>query len=211
MAAVTTAVVGTVGSAYEANRKASAQKKAGRANAAAANQALDRQNEIYDQAVQGAQPYVNAGTGALSQLQSLNSGDYSSFQQSPDYNFTMGQGLQAIDRSAAARGGLYSGGADADRMGYASGLASQNYNNYYNRIASLANMGQNQSQYLGNLGQGLASQQTSTLGQLGQANAMTNSATAGAQAGYANAIGQGIGAYMGATYGGTNRKSGYGG
>lgn len=211
MAAVTTAVVATAGSAYAADRQASAQKKAGRANAAAANQALDRQNELYDQAVQSAQPYVNAGSGALSQLQQLNSGDYSSFQQSPDYQFTMEQGLQALDRSAAARGGLYSGGADADRMGYASGLASQQYGNYYSRIAGLANMGQNQSQYLGNLGQGLASAQTNTLGQLGQANAMTNSATAGAQAGYANALGQGFGAYMGATYGGTNRKSGYGG
>ena len=90
-------------------------------------------------------------------------------------------------------------------------MHSMQYNNYYNRIAGLANMGQSQSQYLGNLGQGLASQQTSTLGQLGQANAMTNSATAGAQAGYANAIGSGIGAYLGGTYGGTNRKSGYGG
>ena len=148
------------------------------------------------------QPYYDAGTNALGQLDAVNSGDYSGFNSSPDYLFAQQQGLQGLDRSAAARGGLYSGGADADRMTFASGLASQNLGNYRNNLMSLANMGQNQSQYMGQLGQNFGNQFGQAMGIKGQADAQRASATAGAQAGYGNALASAASTYMGAGGGG---------
>jgi hypothetical protein len=53
-----------------------------------------------------------------------NSGQYGA------YGFTLGQGLQALDRTHAAAGNLNSGNADTDTLNYATGLAGQQYNNY---------------------------------------------------------------------------------
>jgi hypothetical protein len=89
-------------------------------------------------------------------MQKLNSGDYSSFKESPDYQFTLNQGLQGLDRSAAARGSLYSGGHSADVMNYAQGLASQQYSGYYGKLAGLAQSGQNAASNLGSVGTGNA-------------------------------------------------------
>ncbi|MGX9958522.1 hypothetical protein ACW0US_07050 [Xanthomonas euvesicatoria] len=139
--AVAGAAVSVVGGviANNKNKKANGQAQ----SAADANYYANTQNM---------QPYLNAGTGALNQLAQLNSGNYSSFQESPDYQFTLQQGLQGLDRSAAARGSLYSGGQQADIMQYGQGLASQQYNNYYNKLASLAGMGQSAASALAGVG-----------------------------------------------------------
>ena len=208
MAAVTAAVVVGAGMAYSANRQGAAAKKAGQAQSNAAQQTIDKQQGIYDNSMSLAQPYYDAGTNALGQLDAVNSGDYSGFNSSPDYLFAQQQGLQGLDRSAAARGGLYSGGADADRMTFASGLASQNLGNYRNNLMSLANMGQNQSQYMGQLGQNYGNQFANAMGIKGQADAQRASATAGAQAGYGNALASAASTYMGA--GGGSGGSGLG-
>ncbi len=139
--AVAGAAVSVVGGviANKNNKKANGQAQ----SAADANYYANTQNM---------QPYLNAGTGALNQLAQLNSGNYSSFQESPDYQFTLQQGLQGLDRSAAARGSLYSGGQQADLMQFGQGLASQEYGNYYNRLASLAGMGQSAASALAGVG-----------------------------------------------------------
>lgn len=202
MAAVTAAVVVGAGMAYSANRQGAAAKKAGQAQSNAAQQTIDKQQGIYDNSMSLAQPYYDAGTNALGQLDAVNSGDYTGFNSSPDYLFAQQQGLQGLDRSAAARGGLYSGGADADRMTFASGLASQNLGNYRNNLMQLANMGQNQSQYMGQLGQNFGNQFGQAMGIKGQADAQRAAATAGTQAGYGNALASAAGSYLGAGGGG---------
>lgn len=197
MAAVTAAVAVTAGAAYSANRQGAAAKKAGQAVGNAAQQTIDKQQGIYDQSMEQAQPFYDAGTTALGQMEALNNGDYSGFENAPDYLFARDQGIQGLDRGAAARGGLYSGGADADRMTFASGLASQNLNNYRGHLVTLAGMGQNQSQYMGQLGQNFGNQFGNAMGIKGQADAQRASATAGAQAGYGNALASGAGAWLG--------------
>lgn len=82
--------------------------------------------------------------------------DYSSFFQAPDYQFALGQELQGLDRSAAARGSLYSGGHNADTLRYAEGLASQQFGNYINRLSGLAGIGQGSANQLGAYGQNYA-------------------------------------------------------
>lgn len=192
-AAVAGTAVSVVGGVTSSNNA----KKGANAQAAAAEAAARESGRQYDQTRQDMMPWLNAGTNALAQMQQLNSGDFSSFQESPDYQFAFDQGLQALDRSAAARGSLYSGGADADRIAYGQGMASQQYGNYYNRLAGLAGMGQQTSVQMGQFGAQNAANQgqyamdaanarASAYGQ--QANAWNN-----ALAGIGGAVGYGIG------------------
>lgn len=63
--------------------------------------------------------------------------DPSKIQQTPGYQFAVDQGNQAINRSAAAKGMLNSGGVLAELAKYNQGMASQDYGNQVNRLASL--------------------------------------------------------------------------
>lgn len=65
-----------------------------------------------------------------------------SFYTDPGYQFSMDQGIQAIDRSAAARGILNSGATAKALDKFGQGLANQQYGTYYNRLAGLSGTGQ---------------------------------------------------------------------
>jgi len=145
-----------VGSIYSSNQQKGAAQSAANAQQNAADQAIQQTEQNYQRTAGNLNPYISAGNNALGQMQALNSGDYSSFKASPDYQFSLSQGIQGLDRSAAARGSLYSGGHSADILGYAQGLASQNYGNYYNRLAGLAGVGQTAANQLGAYGQNYA-------------------------------------------------------
>lgn len=176
------------------------------------NQAtIDEQRRQYDQSRQDQLPWLQAGTGALAQMQALNSGDFSSFKQSPDYQFSYDQGMQALDRSAAARGGLYAGGHSADLMKFGSGLAAQNYNTYYNRLQSLAGLGQTTGGNLQTLGQNVANNISNARQSTYNNNAQTYGATANALAGlYGQYMGQrNQGGYQGNPYGGYYAQPAY--
>lgn len=56
------------------------------------------------------------------------------FSASPGYQFQMDQGLQALDRRAAATGRLASGNADLDTLKFSQGLASQDWNNWLGNL-----------------------------------------------------------------------------
>src|SRR5574337_138232 len=126
------AAISVGGAIYSANKQSGAAKDAANASNQATQQSIAEQKREFDINQANQAPWLNAGKGALSQMQALNSGDFSSFKQSPDYQFSLNQGLLGLDNSAAARGSLYSGGHSADMLNFAQGLASQNYNNYYN-------------------------------------------------------------------------------
>ena len=55
------------------------------------------------------------------------------FQQDPGYAFRMSEGLKALDRQAAARGGLISGAALKGAQRYGQEAASQEFTNAFNR------------------------------------------------------------------------------
>jgi len=163
-----------VGAGISANASSNAAKS--QSNAAKSANAV--QLQMYNQTREDLQPYAQQGVGATNQINALNSGDYSSFNQSPDYQFTLNQGLAGLDKSAAARGYLNSSGYGKDILNYASGLASQQYNNYYNKIAGQQSLGQSAA-----AGQGAAGQN--------YANAFGNNANAAGNAAATNAINQG--------------------
>lgn len=72
--------------------------------------------------------------------------------QSPQYQFVMQQGIQGLDNSAAARGGLLSGGHLADILNYSQGVASQQFQNIYNNLATVASLGESAGAMVGNAG-----------------------------------------------------------
>jgi len=171
--------------------------------AASADRAAALQNEQYKQNREDQMPFLQAGVRALGKLEGAT--DYTpfgmaQFNADPGYAFRVSEGEKALNRSAAARGGLISGGAlkAATRFGQEAG--SQEYTNAFNRyqLERQARLGPLQS--LAGVGQTTAN----TLGQAGAANAaaMGNYLTGGAaasaagQVGQANAFGQGVSSYL---------------
>jgi hypothetical protein len=131
-------------------------------------------------------PYSEAGKLAAAQLQKgvAPGGQFNAtptaadIQIDPGYAWRLQQGQLALDRSAAARGGAISGAAVQGTEQYAQGLASQEYQNAFQRyqqnrqnnyadILGISNQGQaagttqggnliNAAQYAGNTGIGTA-------------------------------------------------------
>jgi len=103
----------------------------------AAQSANQTQTNEFNEQMSAQAPWRFAGQRALSEMadpyfqQTFNMSD---FQQDPGYQFDLQQGQQAIERSAAARGGLASGGMMKDMANYTQGMASNEYQNAYNRF-----------------------------------------------------------------------------
>lgn len=136
-------------------------------------------------------------------------------EATPGYQFQLQQGEQALARSAAASGDLLSGGQLKAQDEFAQGLASTNYQNAYNnalqtfgtnynvfqqnqanrfnRLASVAGIGQTSAGQLGAQGQGAANNISNLLLTSGQqiGNNINNAAaaTASGYIGSANAYG----------------------
>ncbi len=81
-------------------------------------------------------------------------GEYMSnyLRSTPGYGFRMEEGVNALNRSAAARGMLYSGAQQKALTTYGQGLADQTYNALLDRIANLSTGGQNAALQLGGIG-----------------------------------------------------------
>ena len=192
----------------------SAAKGAAKTQAAAADRAAELQNEQFQQTRQDYAPYREAGYNALAELQrtagnvpgafKFGAGDY---QADPGYAFRLSEGQKALDRQAAARGGLISGGALKAAQRYGQEMGSQEYGNAYNRALTSYNTDVARENQLYNRQAGLAGiGQTATnlVGQAGQnyatnvGNLMTGAgaAQAAGQVGMANAITGGLGTYL---------------
>lgn len=155
------------------------------------------------------QPYLNAGGGAARTLADLTATPGQGLltpwtrtftaptaeeaAQTPGFQFQLNTGINAMQNSAAARGGLLSGRTLADLNTYAQGLASENYqnvfnnaltqyqsayqtfqnnqNNTYSRLMGLSNLGLQGAQGAGNLISGIGGDIASLYGQMGAARA----------------------------------------
>lgn len=164
---------------------ASASKSAANTQAAATDRAGELQERMFNRQVELQEPWRQAGMNALNRMQS---GDVMGMMD-PSYKFRFGEGMKALDRQAAARGGLISGGALKAAQRYGQDFASQEFGNAYNRLAGLAGVGQTATNAMG----GAASQFGTNAGNL-----MTGGAAARASGyvGGANALTSGLGQYM---------------
>ena len=119
------------------------------------------------------------------------------FQQDPGYAFRQAEGMKALERSAAARGGLLSGGTLKGIQRFGQDLASQEYGNAFNRYQVERAARLNPLQSLMGSGQSATNTLTSAAGQAGQ-NEATNlmnaaQSRASAYVGSANALGGALG------------------
>lgn len=135
-----------------------AAENAANAQQDAADAAIAEQRRQFDALQANQQPYMQFGQSQLGALAKLMGGDYSGFDNSPDYKFALEQGFKDLNRFGAAHGSYYSGGMDEDRLKLGQGLATQNLNNYRGALQWGANLGQNAAAGVGQAGMQSAGQ-----------------------------------------------------
>jgi len=171
-AIIGSAVLGAGTSIFGASKAASAQKKA-------ASQGIDAQRQMYDQTRNDLAPYRQVGeksTNLMADLYGFNGPEAQaaargSFQSDPGYEFQRSEGLRAAEGSQAARGTVLSGGTMKALQAYGTGLASQDYGNWYQRLANMQGIGQNAAAQTGNIGANTANNISNLYGQAGAAQA----------------------------------------
>lgn len=190
--------VASVGGGLIANKGA---KSASKAQAKSADAATAEQRRQFDLSRADQMPWLDTGKWALGQQKNALQGDWSGFTNSPDYQFALDQGFKNMDRSAASRGRLYSGGYGEDLTKFGQGLATQNYGNYMNRLAGLSDTGQTTASGLGVLGANYANN-------AGQNMMAAGNARASGYANQANILGNTVGqlGQIGANYFGSMQK-----
>jgi len=149
--------------AYSANRASKTQAQAAQQGIDAQERMFERQNELQE-------PFRQAGIGALNKLIPLS--DYTKFgpeqfQQDPGYAFRLSEGMKALDRTAAARGGLLSGATLKGAQRYGQDLGSQEYMNAFNRYQTERNAQLNPLQSLAGVGQTATGALTNAYGAYG--------------------------------------------
>ena len=198
IAAAGTAAAGIYGS----NKAADAQKKAAKKAAQTQQETLAAQTELV-------KPYVEAGKNALAEYQKMapyQDFGMAQFQADPGYQFRMSEGMKALERSAAARGLLQSGGTLKGVQKFGQELASSEYENAFSRYLTQREARMNPYEFLARQGQAAAVGQASNVGttganlaelaaQRGNVQAAQAMGTANMLGSALGSIGQGVGSY----------------
>jgi len=180
-----------------------ASSKAADTQAEAADRATAEQRRQFNKQVALQQPLIDVRNNMLPEL--VEASRYTpfsmdQFQQDPGYAFRMREGLKALDRSAAARGGLLGGNQLRGVTQFGQDLASQEYTNAFNRYQSERAARLNPLQSLAGMGQSNAATMAQQAGQFGQNMAenalMRGNMRASGYAGIANAATSGISGYL---------------
>jgi hypothetical protein len=241
-AVIGAAAIGTAGSvaggaisAAGAGQQATASENAAQLQYQEQQQALAQENQQFQQEQTNEQPFLNAGQGAVTSLSGLLSTPGQGLLQpwtqqftapsaaeaaaQPGYQFSLQQGLNALQNSAAAQGSLLSSGTQKALNNYAQQAGQTDYQNAYNnaltgynsayntfqnnqsntfnRLASVAGLGQTTAAQLGQAGAQNAGTVANTLltGGAQQGQDLQNAAAATAS-GY-TALGNSVGSAAG--------------
>jgi hypothetical protein len=187
---------------------AGASRQASKAQERAAAQSTEAQERMFNRQVELQEPFRQAGVNALPEL--VEASRYTpfgmeQFQQDPGYAFRMREGLKALDRTAAARGGLLSGAQLRGVTRFGQELGSQEFTNAFNRYQAERAARLNPLQTIAGMGQSTAATIAGQAGQLGQnigANLIgAGNARASGYMGMANAVTGGLGQYLNYTQG----------
>jgi hypothetical protein len=196
------------------NNQARASRRAADAQVRSAEEASRIQREMFDRQVQLQEPFRQGGLAGQNRLLELlgiggnaSVGDYgrdardfsmNDFEVDPGYGFRLAEGNKALERSAAARGMVMSGSMLKGAQRFGQDMASNEYQNAYNRfqtnrssrlnpLMGLAGAGQNATNVLS----GAAGQLGTQLGEnaMGAGNARASGYIGSANA-YTNAVNQ---------------------
>jgi hypothetical protein len=175
------------------------------------------QNQMFQQASSALQPFISSGSGALNALSPLigaapgtnplTAAYTKAFQptmqqlsQTPGYQFTLEQGTNAVNNSMASRGLGQSGNALAAGANYASGLASntyqQQFNDYwqnnlnaYQQLFGVGQLGATSANSLGQLSSNMGLNISNSLSGAGNALAQGTAAQGGAMGNFLSGLG----------------------
>ena len=224
-----------------AREAAAAQVQAAQAAAAAqeriAQQQIEEARRTFEQQRAFLQPYQEPGLNALARIQAgLGAGSefarpftMDQFQADPGYAFRLAEGQKALERQAAARGGLISGSALKAAQRFGQEMGSQEFQNAFaraqteranvlNPLFALYGTGAETAGALSGAAGGMGSSIGGFLGQSGAAQAAgllrAGEATAGGltgagQAGAQGILGAGQAGAQGTLSGAQARASGY--
>lgn len=221
-AAVVGGVVASNASKKAAKTQADATRDASDATLQAQRESIEFQKEQADLARADREPWRLTGANKLSELamRTKQGGDLmrtfgmSDFERDPGYQFRLDEGMKGLNNSAAARGGLLSGAAlkaasqynqnfASNEFGNASNRFVANQTNQFNRLASLADVGQTAANQNGQnamqLGQNVGNGMMNTAGAIsnnliGAGNARASGYMAQSNA-WGNALNQGVSAW----------------
>lgn len=223
-----------LGSFLGSRSQADAAKEAAQAQAEAALAALDFQRGVYNQTTQQYQPYIEAGGRGLQGYESAIAGftqpglqyKQADFNQQnwkdPGYDYRLNEAAKAINASTAAKGMTLGSGALKELQTRSQDMASQEYQNAYDRFLkdsamrygqasdqytrdytygtdkvknwqNLANIGAGAIGNLGSIGSGAGAQIGQTMQNIGDAYAGSALAQGNANAAGWNTLGTGLG------------------
>ena len=188
-AGIGAATLGAAGSITSGIMGSNASSSASRAEQAAAQQAMALEQANLATATSNLQPYMTAGTNALSSIQQMlgiggaggGTPNYNAFTSSPGYQFQLNQGNQNIQNSATAGGGMTGNTLKAMQQ-FGQQQAGTSYQQFLQNLSSVAGSGQNAAGTLGSLGAGVAANmgaqtigagQDQAAGILGSSNALS--------------------------------------
>ena len=186
-ATVGAALVGSAASRSASKAQQQASDTAAAASRETTQASIEAQERMFNKQVALQEPFRETGLAAQNRLADLlgvsgRTGEpgygygmqpftMAQYQADPGYAFRLRRGVDALDRTAAARGGLLSGNQLRGVTEFGQDLASQEYQNAFNRyqteranilnpLQSLGGVGQTASNTLsnaaGNLGAGMA-------------------------------------------------------
>ena len=230
-AVVGSAVISAGVGMYSSNKAASAQSaasgKAAETTLTTSRESIAFQKEMFEKGREDMAPWLEAGKEALSTLGDKIAAGPGDFEISPGYEFRKAEGEKAVERSAAARGGLLSGATGKALTRFGQDHASNEYGNFLNQyyqslnpLQSLAGIGQTTASTASNQAANLGVNVGNTTTTAGNAIAQNQIAAGQAQAsGVINTsnavtgnINSGINNYLAWKYfnPGTSSGSGYG-
>jgi hypothetical protein len=149
-----------------------------------------------------------APAGATSGTSLTQQHAFDRFRNQPGYQFGFNEGQRAIESSASASGGLFSGKAGKALARYGTDYADQQgFTPYMNRLASLAGIGQTATSQNNQLGMQTAGNIGNALQNAGNARASGIAGSANAWGNYASGLGGLAGAYAGGMFSGGSGSS----
>lgn len=158
------AAAGIVGGIISSRSQSRAARRAESAQQRATDATIAEQRRQFDQGRADQLPFLQAGQAALGRQEAFLKGDFSGFENSPDYAYARDQMQKGVERGAAARGALYNGGTNVDLARHLGGLASQNANSYWSKLADQAGQGRQTGGGLADLGASFASNYGNAMG-----------------------------------------------
>ncbi len=205
--------IGAIGAIGGGIIASSGAQSAADTQAAAADRSAQVQMDMFNKQVELQAPFREAGLTAQNKLLDLlglsnntTAAGYGSeakpfgmdqFNADPGYQFRQDEGMKALERSAAARGGLLSGSALKGITRFAQGTASDEYSNAFNRYQIERNARLNPLQSLMGAGQSGANTLSSAAQQTGQGLAQSaldaGTARASGYVGSSNALASALG------------------